>query len=91
MFDPRLKGGEEARTTCISIEGLECSENLVAALNQHAEQMNTLYRELHALTLTGVDTEEAYAAHFARATELDTWYRSRKRIASSMKSAAARG
>lgn len=52
--------------------------------------MNVLYRELHSLTLTGVDTEEAYAAHFARATELDAWYRSRKKIANSMKNAAAR-
>lgn len=85
-----MKGGEEARTTCISIEGLECAADLVRALKDHAESMNVLYRELHSLTLTGVDTEEAYAAHFARATELDAWYRSRKKIANSMKNAAAR-
>ena len=41
---PRLKEAEDARTTCVSIEGLECSAGLRDALIAHADAMTELYR-----------------------------------------------
>lgn len=75
---------------CISIDGMECAGELVAALTDHAEKMKALFKELTALTNGGVDDESQYAPFFDRYTTMNQWYKSRKRVANSMKSATNR-
>eukprot|EP00435_Cladocopium_sp_Y103_P007291 s4250_g2.t1 len=83
-----LKEAEEARTLCVSIEGLECSGDLVAALTQHSNSMLGVYRDLNKLTVAGVDDETSYADLFHYASTYSAWYSKRKRVANSMKAAA---
>lgn len=85
---PRLKEAEEARTLCISIENLECAGELVTALQTHSSAMTTLYRDLHALTLSDVDDMSQYQTLFDQATNYQAWFKSRKKVANSMKQAA---
>ena len=88
LKQPRLKEAEEARTLCVSIEGLECANDMVIALQQHATAMTNLFRELSKLTSQKVDSEESYASLFALADSYSGWYKSRRKVANSMKSAA---
>ena len=89
LLQPRLKEAEEARTLCIAIEGLECAGELVQALTAHSSEMTALYRELHTNTTANVDTMEVYEPLFQRAATFTQWFRSRKKVANTMKSAAA--
>ena len=75
-------------TLCVSIEGLECSGDMVAALTQHSEAMTSVYRDLNKLTLDGIDDDESYAQLFHYATTYMAWYAKRKRVANSMRAAA---
>lgn len=84
----RLKEAEDARTTCVSIEGLECAGQLISALNHHAEAMTGLYRSLNKLIGEQVNDEPSYAELFAKATSWSGWYKSRKKVANAMKAAA---
>eukprot|EP00435_Cladocopium_sp_Y103_P029798 s303_g7.t1 len=83
-----LKEAEEARTMCVSIEGLECSTDMVAALTQHSEAMLKVYRDLNQLTISGVDDEDSYAQLFHYASTYSAWYSKRKRVVNSMRAAA---
>lgn len=83
-----MKEAEEARTICLSIEGLECSGELRTALNQHATIMTDLYRKLTQLVGSNVDSEDAYREHFDAAANYTAWFKSRKKVANSMRSAA---
>lgn len=85
----RLKEAEEARTTCVSIENLECSADMVAALTSHSTSMTSLYRELNKLTLASVGDITVYQPLFDRASQYSAWYAKRKKVANSMKSAAS--
>ena len=85
----RLKEAEEARTLCVSIEGLECSEAMTTALTQHAGAMTALYRDINARIGAGIDQEDAYEAFHEKAASYQNWYKSRKKVANSMKQAAA--
>lgn len=84
----RLKEAEEARTICLSIEGLECSGELIEALGQHSTAMVELYRKLNGLISSGVEDESSYTVHFETATSYSAWFKSRKKVANSMKTAA---
>ena len=84
----RLKEAEEARTLCVSIEGLECSKDMVDALQLHANSMTNLFRELTKLTNQKIDSESAYASLFGQAETFSAWYKSRRKVANSMKLAA---
>ena len=75
---------------CVSIEGLECSNDMVAALTQHSQAMTTLYRELNMKVNQGVDDDDQYAEIFNKATQYTAWYSKRKRVVNSMKAAAHR-
>lgn len=93
MFSPlaarlRLKESEDARSLCIAIEGLECSEALCAALTTRAESMTKLYREINGKVMAKVDDATVYAPLTQRAMHYSEWYKSRKKVAMSMKSAA---
>lgn len=83
-----MKEAEEARTLCISIDGLECSKELVSALTAHAGAMTGLFKDISKLTTAGVNTDEAYADLISKATSYSSWYKAREKIAKSMKSAA---
>ena len=85
----RLKEAEDARTLCVSIEGLECSGQLRDALLQHASAMTDLFRQISKLTSENCNEEGVYQPLFDQATAYSTWYKSRKKVANSMKSAAA--
>ncbi len=84
----RLKEAEEARTICVSIEGLECSGEMVKALQGHAECMTNIYRDLNRMTIAAIDDEASYADIFKKSAEYMSWYAKRKRVANSMKAAA---
>ena len=84
----RLKEAEDARTLCVSIEGLECSGQLREALLQHATAMTDLFRQLSKMTSDGINDENVYQPIFDQACNYSAWYKSRKRVANSMKSAA---
>ena len=86
----RLKEAEEARTLCIAIEGLEMAGELVQALQTHSTALTTLYRELHQLTTNEVNDINQYSKLFDQATQYQTWFKSRKKVANTMKSAASR-
>lgn len=86
----RLKEAEEARTLCISIENLECAGELVAALTTHSTAMTTLYRDIHALTVNNVDEMSKYEGLFSQASSYQTWFKTRKQVANTMKKAAAK-
>ena len=86
---PRLKEAEEARSLCISIENLECAGELSSALTAHASAMTEVYRDLLKLTNASVNDEDQYTALFSRAASYSSWYKARKKIANSMKSAAS--
>ena len=88
-LNPRLKEAEDARTTCVSIENLECSDQLRGALLQHADAMTEVYRNLNKMVADGVNEESQYAALFGQAQSFSSWYKARKKVANSMKSAAA--
>ena len=87
---PRLKEAEEARTTCVAIEGLECSQELSTSLQQHAEVMTELYRVLNKLTQAQVNDQSAYSKLFDQANTYSAWYKARKKVANSMRQAATR-
>ena len=88
-LNPRLKEAEDARTTCVSIENLECSEQLRGALLQHADAMTEVYRNLNKMVNEGVNDESQYVGLFAQAQNFSSWYKARKKVANSMKSAAS--
>lgn len=75
---------------CISIEGLECADQLVAALTTHSVAMTSLYRELNQHTMAGVDSLEIYQPLFDKATSYTTWFKSRKKVANTMRTAATK-
>eukprot|EP00438_Fugacium_kawagutii_P030698 Skav213052 [mRNA] locus=scaffold364:38558:43143:+ [translate_table: standard] len=83
-----LKEAEDARTTCVSIEGLECSGQLRDALLQHATAMTELYRHLSKKVSDQINDESAYTALFDQASNYSAWYKARKKVANSMKAAA---
>ena len=85
----RLKEAEEARSTCVSIENLDCSGELREALLQHATAMTELYRTLSKMVADSINDDTAYAPLFDRATIFSNWYKLRKKVANSMKAAAA--
>lgn len=89
LVHPRLKEAEDARTTCVSIENLECSGQLRDALLQHATAMTELYRTLSKMVADQINSEELYAPVFDQATNYSNWYKARKKVANSMKAAAA--
>lgn len=72
----------------VAIEQLECSGELREALQAHADCMLEIYRELHKLTCAGVTAEESYSELFESAANYSAWFKSRKRVANSMKAAA---
>ena len=84
----RLKEAEEARTLCISIEGLECASELQTALTTHSSAMTNLYRELHQLTSQEVNDQSKYQVLFDQATNYQSWFKTRKKVANTMKTAA---
>ena len=84
-----MKEAEEARTLKLSIEGMECSGELMTALEGHANTLTELYRKIHGLIVQGVDTMESYQVHVDQAAALKDWFKSRKKVAQSMKSASA--
>ena len=84
----RLKEAEDARTTCVSIESLECSGQLRNALGTHADSMTELFRGLSKMVSDGVNDADAYAPLFERAATFSAWYKARKKVANSMKTAA---
>ena len=86
---PRLKEAEEARTLCVSIEGLECSGELRSALLAHADAMTSLYRQLNQLISRHVNDDSAYATYNEQAAQYSSWYKTRKRVANSMRAAGA--
>jgi len=85
---PRLKEAEDARTTCVSIEGLECSAGLRDALVQHADAMTELYRTLNKMVADQVNDDASYEPIFQSAASFSSWYKARKKVANSMKAAA---
>ena len=85
----RLKEAGEARTLIVSIEGLECSEPLRNALDEHAKCMVDLYRKLTSLISSGVDDLQSYQEHFDNAVRYTAWFKARKKIANSMKTASS--
>lgn len=91
MRPPRLKEAEEARALCIAIEGLECAGELQSALTKHSEAMTDLYRELHQLTSSENDDTDKYQPIFEKATSYQNWFKARKKVANTMKAAAAKG
>ena len=86
----KLKEAEEARTLCIAIEGLEMSADLVKALQSHSDCLTVLYREVHKLTVDQVDDIAQYQGFFDQATQYQSWFKERKRVANAMKQAAAK-
>ena len=86
---PRLKEAEDARTLCVSIENVECSGPLREALLQHASSMTELYRTLNQMVADGIADENSYSPIFERASNYSNWYKSRKRVANSMRAAAS--
>ena len=85
---PRLKEAEDARTTCVSIENLECSGQLRDALLSHAQVMTELYRSLNKMISDQVNDEQQFAPILEKAVSYSAWYKSRKKVANSMKAAA---
>lgn len=85
---PRLKEAEDARSTCVAIENLECSGQLRDALVQHATAMTELYRKLNKLVTDQVNDETVYSPLFDQASSFSAWYKARKKVANSMKAAA---
>eukprot|EP00435_Cladocopium_sp_Y103_P009061 s4443_g2.t1 len=85
----KLKEAEEARSTCVSIENLECSSELREALLQHATAMTEIYRNLSEMVADQINDESAYLPIFERATSFTNWYKARKKVANSMKAAAS--
>ena len=59
------------------------------ALTKHSTDMTSLYRELNRLTSAGTDDITVYQTLFDKATAASAWYAKRKRVANSMKQAAA--
>ena len=58
------------------------------ALEQHSTAMVELYRKLNQLISSGADDEASYKIHFEAATSYSAWFKSRKKVANSMKVAA---
>lgn len=90
QLQPRLKEAEEARTLCISIENLECAGELTTALQTHSTAMTALYRDIHVLTQADVNDISQYQTLFDKATNFQSWFKSRKKVANSMKQAATK-
>ena len=86
-----LKEGEEARSLAISITGLECSADLMALLEKHAANMTELYKDINAKILVGENEESSYEQIYKTQESFSTWFKARKKIAKSMKSAAESG
>ena len=86
---PRLKEAEEARTLNVSIEGMECSGELCAALKTHAENQTNLYRKLSVLIANNVNTDQEYQQYFDTAAANSSWFKTRKKVANSMKAAGS--
>lgn len=72
----------------MSIESLECSGQLRTAMLQHADAMTELYRTLNKMVHDGTNDDAAYTPLFDKATAYSTWFKSRKKVANSMKAAA---
>ena len=72
----------------MSIESLECSGQLRTAMLQHADAMTELYRTLNKMIHDGTNDDETYAPLFEKAGTYSTWFKSRKKVANSMKAAA---
>ena len=86
-----LKEGEEARSLAISIEGLECSSDVVSTLEKHAANMTDLYKEINMKILAGDNEESSYEKIYKTQESFTTWFKARKKIAKSMKAAAESG
>lgn len=84
----RLKEASDARTLCVSIEGVEGSQDLITALQGHAQQMTDIYRQLTQKISANVNEEGVYKGLFELAAEKAAWYKSRKKVANSMKAAS---
>ena len=63
---------------------------MVKAMTTHSECMTRLYRELHNLTNAEVDDLSKYEALFEQASSYQTWFKTRKRVANTMKAAASK-
>ena len=63
---------------------------MVKALTTHSECMTHLYRELHNLTNAEVDDLSKYEALFDQATSYQNWFKTRKKVANTMKAAASK-
>lgn len=84
----RLKEAEEARTICMQIEGMECAGELITAMQQHSDAMAQLFRDIAKLTNENCDDEMAYEPLKQKATQWSAWFKSRKKVANSMRAAA---
>lgn len=72
----------------MSIEGLECSTEMITALKKHADDMTDMFRQLNLHTQAKTDDEATYSPLFQKASEMSAWYVKRKKVANSMKAAA---
>lgn len=62
---------------------------MITALGAHADSMTQLYRSLNQMISDQCNDEASYADLFAKAAQYSSWYKSRKRVALTMKTAAA--
>ena len=83
-----LKECEDARSLALSIDGLECSGELQEGLTVHADSLTKLYKQINDMILQGVNEGSQYKPIFDTHDQLSNWFKHRKRIAKSMKSAA---
>ncbi len=67
---------------------MECSGQLRDALKTHAESMTELFRKLSKLVNDQTNDEAVYAPLFEQAATFSAWYKARKKVANSMKTAA---
>ena len=62
---------------------------MVTALTAHAQCMTGLYRDITKMVTQGVNSEDSYREIFEKADNYSTWYKARKKVAKTMKMAAA--
>ena len=55
---------------------------------QHADVMTELYRGLNKMIHDGINADVPYGPFFEKALNYSTWFKSRKKVANSMKAAA---
>ena len=60
----------------------------MTALEGHANICTELYRKINALVVQQIDTLEPYQPFMDEAAGLKEWFKSRKKVAQSMKSAS---